>query len=69
MTIKNYQVLCNGKYSGTEITYKKIFEVPNFKDFVEICIIIVIFAFAQGVLTNWFIMLYALETNQINKIN
>jgi len=53
-----------GKYSDSEITYKKLFEVPTFKDFVEICFIIVVFSFLQGVLTNWFITFYALETNQ-----
>ena len=53
-----------GKYSGTEMNLKKIFEVPNFTDFIEICIIIIIFAFAQGVITNWFIILYSIETNQ-----
>ena len=51
-----------GKYSGTELNYKKLFEVPNFKDLVDICIIIIVFAFLQGVLTNWFIILYSIET-------
>jgi hypothetical protein len=55
-----------GKYAGTKITYKKLFEVPNFKDFVEIGIIIIVFAFLQGVITNWLIILYSIETNQKN---
>ena len=51
-----------GKYSGTKITYKKIFEVPNFEDFVKIGIIIIVFAFLQGIITNWLINLYTKET-------
>jgi len=51
-----------GKYAGTKITFEKLFQVPNFKDFVEIGIIILVFAFFQGFITNWLINLYAKET-------
>ena len=51
-----------GKYSSTNITIEKIFEVPNFKDLVEISIIIIVFAFLQGIFTNWLIMFYSFET-------